>query len=82
MTLSRLHVDGNITSRKLHHILQAAVAWTDLHLHDFEIDGRTYAVGDTDNMLDLLAEDPEMLDDPQGAVIPDCIPGTPVPLSI
>jgi pRiA4b ORF-3-like protein len=55
----RIHVDGNITLRKLHHILQAAFGWTDSHLHDFEIDGRTYAMGDNDNMLDLFAEDPE-----------------------
>ncbi|MDR6208024.1 hypothetical protein QF025_006825 [Paraburkholderia graminis] len=59
----RIHVDGNITLRKLRHILQAAFGSTDSHLHDFEIDGRTYAMGDNDNMLDLFAEDPEMLDD-------------------
>ncbi|MGF6754819.1 plasmid pRiA4b ORF-3 family protein [Paraburkholderia sp. GAS42] len=59
----RIQVDGNITLRKLHHILQAAFGWTDSHLHDFEIDGRTYAMGDNDNMLDLFAEDPEMMDD-------------------
>ncbi|MBK3746051.1 plasmid pRiA4b ORF-3 family protein, partial [Paraburkholderia aspalathi] len=50
----RIHVDGNITLRKLHHILQATFGWTDSHLHDFEIDGRTYAMGDNDNMLDLF----------------------------
>ncbi|CAB3772647.1 plasmid pRiA4b ORF-3 family protein [Paraburkholderia humisilvae] len=59
----RIRVDGNITLRKLHHILQAAFGWTDAHLHDFEVDGRTYAMGDNDNMLELFAEDPEMLDD-------------------
>ena len=59
----RIQVNGNSTLRKLHHILQAAFGWTDSHLHDFEIDGRTYAMGDNDNMLDLFAEDPEMLDD-------------------
>jgi hypothetical protein len=59
----QIQVDGNITLRKLHHILQAAFGWTDSHLHDFEIDGRTYAMGDNDNMLELFAEDPEMLDD-------------------
>lgn len=59
----RIRVDGNITLRKLHHILQAAFGGTDAHLHDFEVDGRTYAMGDNDNMLELFAEDPEMLDD-------------------
>jgi hypothetical protein len=59
----RIQVDGSITLRKLHHVLQAAFGWTDSHLHDFEIDERTYAMGDNENMLDLFAEDPEMLDD-------------------
>lgn len=59
----RIQVDGHITLRKLHHILQAAFGWTDSHLHDFNIDERTYAMGDNDNVLDLFAEDPEMLDD-------------------
>jgi hypothetical protein len=71
----RIHVDGNITLRKLHHILQAAFGWTDSHLHDFEIDGRTYAMGDNDNMLDLFAEDPEMLDDRKARLYRLAYPG-------
>jgi hypothetical protein len=59
----RLQVDGNIALRKLHHILKATFGWTDSHLHGFEIDGRNYARGDNDNMPELFAEDPEMLDD-------------------
>lgn len=59
----RIQIDGNITLRKLHHILQAAFGWTDAHLHDFEIEGRTYAMGDNENVLELFAEDPELLDD-------------------
>jgi hypothetical protein len=59
----RIQVDGNITLRKLHHVLQAAFGWTDAHLHEFEVEGRTYAMGDNENVLDLFAEDPEMLDD-------------------
>ncbi|WP_429454587.1 IS1096 element passenger TnpR family protein [Paraburkholderia sp. 40] len=43
----------NITLRKLHHILQAAFAWTDAHLHDFEVEGRTYAMGDNDGRRQL-----------------------------
>jgi hypothetical protein len=52
-------VDGSITLRRLHHILQAAFGWADAHLHDFEVEGLTYAMGDNDNMLELFAEDPE-----------------------
>jgi hypothetical protein len=59
----RIQVDGNITLRKLHHVLQAAFGWTDAHLHEFEVEGRTYAMGDNENVLDLFAADPEMLDD-------------------
>jgi len=59
----RIRMNRNITLRMLHDILQATFGWTDTHLHDFEVEGRTYAMGDNDNMLDLFAEDPEMLDD-------------------
>lgn len=59
----RISVDGSIKLRKLHHLLQAAFGWTDAHLHDFEVEGRTYAMGDNDNVLELFGEDPEMLDD-------------------
>jgi Plasmid pRiA4b ORF-3-like protein len=59
----RIQIDGDITLRKLHHILQAAFGWTDAHLHDFEIERRTYAMGDNENVLELFAEDPELLDD-------------------
>lgn len=39
----RLLVDGDTTLVKLHHYIQAAMGWTDAHLHEFEIDGKTYA---------------------------------------
>lgn len=40
----RLHVEGQMSLGQLHHILQAAMGWTDAHLHEFSIDGRTYAL--------------------------------------
>ena len=59
----RIQVDGDVTLRKLHHILQAAFGWTTSHLHEFEVEGVTYAMGDNDDMAELFAEDPEMRDD-------------------
>ena len=33
----RLHVDGRVRLNALHHLLQAAMGWSDAHLHEFEI---------------------------------------------
>ncbi|AKK24803.1 plasmid pRiA4b ORF-3 family protein [Pandoraea oxalativorans] len=50
----RITVEGPDTLRKLHHILQAAFGWEDAHLHDFLIDGKTYAQLDIDAGLELM----------------------------
>ena len=47
----RLMVPLDTTLAQLHHILQAAMGWTDSHLHEFDIGGLRY--GD----IDLLNED-------------------------
>ena len=47
----RLVVPLDTTLAQLHHILQAAMGWTDSHLHEFDIGGLRY--GD----IDLLNED-------------------------
>ncbi|WP_369426972.1 plasmid pRiA4b ORF-3 family protein [Burkholderia plantarii] len=49
----RLEVEGTESLRKLHHILQAAFGWEDSHLHDFLIDGMTYAMFEVDDVLDF-----------------------------
>lgn len=36
-------VEGQMSLTQLHHILQLAMGWTDAHLHEFMIDGTTYA---------------------------------------
>jgi len=36
-------VEGQMSLTQLHHILQAAMGWTDAHLHQFTIAGKTYA---------------------------------------
>lgn len=36
-------VEGQMSLIQLHHILQLAMGWTDAHLHEFSINGVTYA---------------------------------------
>ena len=61
----RIVVDGDITLRLLHHVLQAAFGWTDSHLHEFTIDGTSYQMLDNENALEFLDEmsDTPILDD-------------------
>lgn len=60
----RVEVDADITLRGLHHIIQAAFGWTSSHLHEFVVDGRTYAMLDNDGVLDSIAElEQEAFDD-------------------
>ncbi len=44
----RVWVEGPMTLIKLHHIIQAAMGWTDAHLHEFHIDRAVYATPDPD----------------------------------
>ena len=49
----RIEVEGTESLRKLHHILQAAFGWEDTHLHDFLINGMTYAMFEIDDVTDF-----------------------------
>jgi hypothetical protein len=51
----RLIVPLNITLAQLHYILQAAMGWTDSHLHQFEIGGLRY--GDPDLLNQEIPDD-------------------------
>lgn len=51
----RLIVPLNTTLAELHHILQAAMGWTDSHLHEFDIGGLRY--GDPDMLNEDRFED-------------------------
>jgi hypothetical protein len=54
----KLEVDGRVSLGKLHHFIQAAFGWTDAHLHEFEIRGRTFAIPDReDRMYEREIED-------------------------
>ena len=60
----RVVVDGDISLRMLHHIIQAAFGWTDAHLHEFLIEKCTYCMFDNVNVLETLGElDREERDD-------------------
>ena len=52
----RLRVPGWITLAKLHLVLQAAMGWTNSHLHQFEIAGTDYGVPD-DEWPELVVVD-------------------------
>jgi hypothetical protein len=54
----RVVVPEMITLAKLHKVIQAAMGWTDSHLHEFEIGGSRYGIPDPDWDMD-------------GAVIPE-----------
>ncbi|MEQ1712829.1 MAG: plasmid pRiA4b ORF-3 family protein, partial [Hyphomicrobium sp.] len=51
----RLIVPLNTTLAQLHHIMQAAMGWTDSHLHEFDIGGLRY--GDQDMLNEDRFED-------------------------
>ncbi|MEY2341630.1 plasmid pRiA4b ORF-3 family protein [Acidithiobacillus sp. IBUN Pt1247-S3] len=46
-------VESNMTLHMLHHILQAAMGWTDAHLHEFTINGKHYGLPDPEDMRDV-----------------------------
>ena len=63
----RIAVDGDISLRALHHIIQAAFGWTDSHLHEFRVEGDTYSMLDNEHVLESSYDsDEEMFDDRKG----------------
>lgn len=53
----RIHVDGRVRLDTFHHILQAAMGWSDAHLHELEPRGTHYGIPDPEY------PDMEMLDE-------------------
>lgn len=45
----RLLVPGGLTLEQLHHVLQAAMGWTESHLHDFQIGEERFAEPDPED---------------------------------
>jgi pRiA4b ORF-3-like protein len=44
----RVEVPGEASLAELHEVVQAAVGWTNSHLHEFDIDGDRYGLADPD----------------------------------
>ena len=55
----RLVVDGRISLAKLHHFIQAAMGWSDAHLHEFTIRGTRYVPAVPAEFLDDLPGEDE-----------------------
>ncbi len=55
----QIEIDSRATLEVLHHVLQAAMGWTDSHLHEFDIAGKRYAKPEDDEYGDL----PDTLDE-------------------
>ena len=54
----RIYVDGRCRLNAFHHILQAAMGWSDSHLHEFTIREKRYAVpDDEDEFLEIESFD-------------------------
>jgi len=47
-----LWVEGQFTLIQLHHIIQAAMGWTDSHLHQFDIGGQRYATPHEEDLIE------------------------------
>jgi len=58
----RLLIPSSIFLRKLHDVLQAALGWTDTHLHLFDVGGQTYGVPDPDFADDMRSDAKVRLD--------------------
>jgi hypothetical protein len=46
----RLWVPDTLTMAKLDRVIQAAMGWTDSHLHEFEVDGKRYGIPDDEGV--------------------------------
>lgn len=55
----QIEIDSRATLEVLHHVLQAAMGWTDSHLHEFEIACKRYAKPEDDEYGDF----PDTLDE-------------------
>jgi hypothetical protein len=60
----RIEVPGNVTFARLHHILQAAMGWTDSHLHEFIVGKRHIGRPDDDEFGEKVENEARLrLDD-------------------
>ena len=48
----RLWVPGTLTMAKLDRVIQAAMGWTNSHLHEFEVGGKRYGIPDEEGIYE------------------------------
>ena len=48
----QIWVEGQMTLVQLHHVIQAAMGWTDAHLHEFTIGEKHYGKPSDDDLID------------------------------
>jgi hypothetical protein len=48
----QIWVEGQMNLLELHHVLQAAMGWTDAHLHEFTIAEKHYGRPSDDDLID------------------------------
>jgi hypothetical protein len=53
----RIWIEGNVALINVHHTIQAAMGWTDAHLHEFAIGGVTYATPDAEDSPERIIVD-------------------------
>ncbi len=53
----RFWIEGNVLLINLHHTIQAAMGWTDAHLHEFHIGAVTYATPDPEDDPERIVVD-------------------------
>ncbi|MCX5970444.1 MAG: plasmid pRiA4b ORF-3 family protein [Coprothermobacterota bacterium] len=52
----RVMVSGQFSLYKLHKVIQAAMGWTDAHLHQFNIDGLSYSIPSSEDWQPVIDE--------------------------
>lgn len=57
----RVWVQGDVSLIKLHHTIQAAIGWTDAHLHEFQIGGTVYATPDEEDLSERAIVDERLV---------------------
>lgn len=61
MIWRRLMVPSTITLPELHFVIQSAMGWTDSHLHQFEIGGKSYGMPDEYGEMEIVNENGKKL---------------------
>lgn len=73
----QIAVDGDITLRALHHIMQAAFGWTGVHLHEFRVASYTDSMLDNEEVLEGSLNDDDLVNGAAALAPRGCCTGLP-----